>query len=154
MHFHIVVFFLSLKVFSHRTLSWKNCMLTGLRLLRCAIRFSMSKDLQFTIVFSLTFITERCREAARIENARSWGVQGDNRSRLFEWSYWQRKSDLSFLPPRVLSLQVRTDNVSLKYLSVQLVRSNIKIRWKIWDITRMRSASGILENILHFPEYP
>lgn len=137
-------------MFSYRTLSWKNCMLTGLWLLRCATRFSNEQGFAILLVFSQTFLTERCREAAKIENARSWGVQGDNRSRLFGWSYCQRKSDLSFLPPRVLSLQVRTDNISLKYLSVELVRFNIKIGWKIWDKTRMRSASGILENICSF----
>lgn len=41
----------------------------------------------FQIKFSLKFLIERSREATRIENARSWRVPGDNRSRLFGWSY-------------------------------------------------------------------
>lgn len=99
--------FFSLVSITTRILNWRNYMLTGLRLLRYVTGLSNELWVTFSKSFiHLTSLAERSREASKIVNARSWGVQGDHRSRLFEWSYRQWESDLSFLPSRVLSLQV------------------------------------------------
>jgi len=103
-----------------RTLNLRSCTrreLLPLRYWSPSFTYEAYASVMFFLFMKALYATERGWEAWSAKNARSRWIQGDNWRGLPWGGYWQWKSDMPFLSPWILSLQV-CHNLSFLFFEI------------------------------------